>query len=157
MILHFLRPEAEDFNRLTDICIQNKKGWGYPDYLIDLWKNELTITPRYIRNNDIVKIQNENDEILGFGCVGTNGSEDVYEIKHLWILPEYHEKNVGKYLLEQLERRVDNKKTIKVVSDPNFLGFYQKFGYHKVGETQSRPDGMKLPVLKKIIHRNGSK
>lgn len=151
MILHILRSEAEDFNTLTDICLKTKKNWGYPDYLIDLWKDELTITPRFIRNNDIVKIQNEHGEILGFGTVSPNGSQDVYEIKHLWVLPEYNEKSIGRLLLEQLEKRVGHRKTIKVVTDPNSLSFYQKYGYHKVGEAKSKPDGMNLPILKKIV------
>ena len=153
MILHILRSEAEDFSKLTDICIKTKKHWGYPDYLMDLWKDDLTITPRFIRNNIIMKIQNEKSEILGFGMVNQNGNENVYEIKHLWVLPEYSEKSVGRLLLEQLEGRVGHRKTIKVVTDPHTLSFYRKYGYHKVGEAKSKPDGMALPVLKKIIDR----
>jgi len=153
MILHILRSEAEDFNALTEICLKTKRHWGYPDYLMDLWKDELTITPRYIRNNDIIKIQNEKGEILGFGTLSQNGSENVYEIKHLWVLPEYSQKSIGRLLLEYLERKVGHRKTIKVVTDPNALSFYRKYGYHKVGEAKSKPDGMSLPVLKKIVER----
>lgn len=151
MILHVLKPDAEDYEKLTDICVKSKQHWGYPDYLIDLWKDELTITPRYIRNNNILKIQNEHNEILGFGSIQNLNGNGICEISHLWVLPEYMEKNIGRLLLQQLEQRAGKDKTMKVVADPNAMSFYQNFGYHKVGEVKSKPDGRKLPLLKKLL------
>ncbi|MCG8310295.1 MAG: GNAT family N-acetyltransferase [Cytophagales bacterium] len=152
MILHILKPEAEDYKKLTDICFKSNKHWGYPDYLIDLWKDELTITPRYIRNHNIIKVQNEHYEILGFGVIESLNGNGVYEILHLWVLPEYMDKNIGRLLLEKLEQNAGPHKTIKVVSDPNVMSFYQDCGYQKVGEVKSRPDGRKLPLMKKILN-----
>ena len=64
MILHVLRPEAHESEALTKICIESKKHWGYPEFMINMWRDELTITPRYIRNNDILKVQkNKCDQI----------------------------------------------------------------------------------------------
>jgi len=154
MILHVLKPDAEDYEKLTDICVKSKKHWGYPDYLIDLWKDELTITPRYIRHHDILKIQNEHNEILGFGCIENLNGNGICQIHHLWVLPEYMGKNIGKLLLQQLEQRAGGDKTIKVVSDPNAMSFYQNYGYQKVGEVKSKPDGRKLPLMKKILKSN---
>jgi ribosomal protein S18 acetylase RimI-like enzyme len=153
MILHILRPEAEDYNKLTEICQNAKKRWGYPDYLIDLWKDELTVTPRYIRNNNLLKAQDESGEIFGFGSILNGNGSGIYEIKHLWISPDCSNKFVGKLLLENLEKKASDKTKIKVVADPNMIQFYQQHGYHKVGEVISKPDGGKLPVLKKIIRR----
>ena len=151
MILHVLKPDAEDYEKLTDICLRSKRHWGYPEYLIELWRDELTITPRYIRKHNLLKVQNERNEILGFGSIESVNGNGIYEINHLWVLPEYMDKNIGKLLLEQLENRFGQKKTIKVVSDPNAMSFYQNFGYQKVGEVKSKPDGRKLPILKKVI------
>ena len=151
MILHVLKPDAEDYEKLTDICLKSNRHWGYPDYLIDLWRDKFTITPRYIRNHNLLKIQNEHNEILGFGSIDNVNGNGIYEISHLWVLPEYMGKNIGKLLLEHLENKVAPKKTIKVVSDPNAMAFYQSFGYQKVGEVKSKPDGRKLPLLKKIL------
>jgi ribosomal protein S18 acetylase RimI-like enzyme len=151
MILHVLEPDAEDYEKLTDICLKSKRHWGYPDYLIDLWKDELTITPRYIRKHNLLKVQNQHNQILAFGSIESVNGNGTFEISHLWVLPEYIGKNVGKILLEQLENRFGQKKTIRVVSDPNAVAFYQNFGYQKVGEVNSKPDGRKLPLLKKII------
>ena len=153
MILHILKPDAEDYQKLTEICYKSKKHWGYPEYLIDLWKNELTITPRYIRNHNVFKIENEKGEILGFGSLEKDYNKDLFEITHFSVLPEYMRKNIGKLLLEHIEGQVAHQKAIKVVSDPNAVAFYQKFGYMKVGEVKSKPDGRKLPLLKKIINR----
>jgi len=154
MILHILKPEAEDYTKLTDICQNTKKHWGYPDYLIDLWKDELTITPRYIRNNYVLKAENERGEILGFGSISKDPVSSVYEITHLWILPDCINKNIGRYLLETLEMKASHKNIVKAVSDPEMVPFYQKNGYQKVGEVKSKPDGRKLPLMKKIINRS---
>ncbi len=153
MILHFLRSEAEDFERLTELCVKSKKRWGYPDYLIEMWKDELTITPRYIRTHELIKVENEDHEILAFGQVEKNGYQGVYEIKHLWIDPDYEGINVGKWLVQHLEKKVGNRMTIKVVPDPNAIDLFKNLGYHKVGEVRRKPDGMRMPVLKKIIEK----
>lgn len=154
MILHILKADAEDYSELTNICVQSKKHWGYSDFLIDLWRDELTITPRFIRNTYVIKIENEHGVILGFGSLEKDYEKKYYNITHLWVLPKYIEKNIGNILLEQLELLVENRKIIKVVSDPNFLFFYQKHEYQKVGEEKSKPDGKCLPVLKKIIQKD---
>jgi N-acetylglutamate synthase-like GNAT family acetyltransferase len=156
MILHILRPVAEDFSELTELCFTAKKHWGYPDYLLEMWKDELTITPRYIRNNRIAKIQNENGKIVAFGHIKQDGQDGIFEIRHLWILPEFVGTSIPKLLLAHLEGNVGEKSTIKVVPDPNMKGFFQQNGYHKVAETLSKPDGLKLPVLKKVIRRSES-
>ena len=80
------------------------------DDLIDLWIEIITITPRYIRNSNIVKIQNENNEILGFGSIDSVNGNGVLEIHHLWVLPEYMDKNIGKLLLEHLESKAGDQK-----------------------------------------------
>jgi N-acetylglutamate synthase-like GNAT family acetyltransferase len=151
MILHILRPVAEDFSELTELCLKVKRHWGYPDYLLEMWKEELTITPRYIRNNHLVKVQNEDGKIVAFGHIKKDGQFGVFEIRHLWILPQFLGSIVAKILLAHLEETVKEKSTIKVVADPNMKNFYQQNGYHKVAEHQSNLDGLVLPVLKKII------
>lgn len=153
MILHILRPAAEDFSALTELCFTAKKHWGYPDYLLEIWKDELAITPRYIRNNQISKVQNENGKIVAFGHIKLDRQNGIFEIRHLWILPEFVDSIVPKLLLAHLEGNAPEKSTIKVVPDPNMKGFFQQNGYHIVGETLSKPDGLKLPVLKKVIRR----
>lgn len=156
MILHILRPIAEDFSELSDLCFTVKRHWGYPDYLLEMWKEELTITPRFMRNNQMVKVQNETGKIVAFGHITNAGQDGLFEIRHLWVLPEFIDSNVARVLLAHLEGKVKEKSTIKVVADPNMKKFYQQNGYHKVAETQSKPDGLKLPVLKKIIKRSES-
>ena len=153
MILHFLRSEAEDFEKLTELCIKSKKHWGYPDYLIEMWKDDLTITPRYIRNHELIKVVNDKAEILGFGQLEKNGLQGMYEIKHLWIDPDCKDDKIGRWLLQHLEKKVANKNVIRVIPDPNAIELFKTMGYHKVGEVRRKPDGMSLPVLKKIIER----
>jgi ribosomal protein S18 acetylase RimI-like enzyme len=153
MILHITRPEAEDYFKLTEICQTTKKHWGYPNYLIDLWKDELTITPRYIRNNYMLKAENHQGEILGFGAIKKNLASGIFDIVHLWVMPDYLDTNVGNLLLSNLEIQAAHRDVIKVVSDANMVGFFKRYGYQKVGEVKSKPEGHTLPLLKKVIVR----
>ena len=73
------------------------------------------------------------------------------------VILSYLATDVGKILLAHLESTIKDKSTVKVVSDPNLKWFFQQSGYHKVGETNSKPDGLKLPVLKKIIKGSDNK
>jgi ribosomal protein S18 acetylase RimI-like enzyme len=152
VVLHILRAQAEDCNELTEICYKIKRDLGYQEYLLELWKDELTITPDYIRNHDLKKIINGEGQILGFGSVIVNGRVNLYEINHFWILPEYKELNVGHILLEELESSIPQKSTIKIVAHPNTIKFYQGLGYQIVGKVKSQPDGLDLPLLKKIVN-----
>ncbi|NJN26310.1 MAG: GNAT family N-acetyltransferase [Cyclobacteriaceae bacterium] len=153
MILHITQPEAEDYLKLTEICQAANRNWGYPDYLIDLWQDKLTITPRYIRSHYMLKAENQIGEILGFGAIKKEFASNIFDLMHLWMLPGHKYQYIGQMLLSNLEQQAQHRDIIKTVVDPNLSDFFKKSGYQKVGEVKSQPDGRKMPLFKKVVER----
>ena len=42
-----------DADILTRLSFASKGYWGYPEEYFEIWKDELTITPAYILENDV--------------------------------------------------------------------------------------------------------
>ena len=136
-----------DATKLTSISRTAKKHWNYPDEWLNAWAGQLKITPKYIAANAVFKLMS-NEEIIGFCSIKKDGP--LFEVDHLWILPEFMGKGLGTKLLHHsISNRCPKGAKLKVYSDPNSTEFYTKFGFEKVGEFESYPKGRFLPILEK--------
>ena len=59
------RARPEQHERLTQIAHAAKKHWGYPERWMEIWKNDLTITPEVIADNEVYTATVES-EVAGF-------------------------------------------------------------------------------------------
>ena len=137
-----------DAKQLTEIAFKSKRHWDYPEEWISGWKEDLTITSDYIGSNYVFKlIEIPTDRICGFCAIEYEGER--IEIAHMWLDPAFMGRGLGNYLLAGSLEKVAHlePKEIFVISDPNALGFYSKFGFVKVGEIESTPAGRFLPKL----------
>lgn len=148
--ISFSRADISDHTILSTIAFQAKKHWGYPDSWLELWKQDLTITEKYIVENQVFKVLYDKD-IIGFTGISTDLANKSLEIDHMWILPSYMGKGLGEKLFNYAIRDIksSNSTKILVVSDPNAIGFYKKLGFTSIGEVQSTPKGRTLPLLEK--------
>lgn len=141
----FGEANGSDATTLSRISRASKAYWGYPKQWLDLWKEDLTITPAYIRNNHLFKVLVE-DRVVGFCSLEKH--LDFWEIGHCWVLPEYIGQGLGTSLLQYaLKKSVPPGSRLRVISDPNALPFYKKFGFRVVGSVGSQPAGRSLPLL----------
>lgn len=140
---------SEDSLALTEIALAAKRVWGYPESLIEIWRRDLTITPDFIRKNEVYAAI-EQDRPVGFYALIF--SADKTELDHLWVLPELIGKGLGRQLLEHAIGRVaaNGGRNLEIVSDPNAVGFYLKAGAKRIGEFISETVGgeRRLPRLK---------
>ena len=139
-----------DHHLLSDIALESKRHWGYPEEWIEGWEDDLRITNEYILANNVYNlIDVKQDVVCGFCALKLNQDEKEVEIDHLWLLPSYIGKKLGKFLLQScLDKLSDHTiKRIKVTSDPNAIGFYKKLGFVEAGYTESTPVGRILPNL----------
>ncbi|MCF8068060.1 MAG: GNAT family N-acetyltransferase [Desulfobacterales bacterium] len=136
-----------DAKKLTDIAFAAKRHWNYPEAWITRWTDELTITPRYITNHEIY-IAECDDIFTGF-YAAVSAEKNTWEVDHLWILPAYMGRGIGKILFKHAVRLIqsNNGHLLKIVSDPNAEGFYLKMGAIRIGEFPSKPEGRVLPLL----------
>ena len=145
-----IRPAStEHAEALTQIALDAKRHWGYPEHWIQHWASDLTITPEFITNNHVY-VADYDGEIRGFYALCE--VNDKVELEHIWVRPAYIGTGIGKELfLDAMERAATlNVSEVELSADPNAEGFYQRMGAHKIGEVESEIDGQvrKLPRMK---------
>ncbi len=145
-----IRPAAEnEAPVLTNIALDAKRHWGYPEHWIKHWESDLTISSDFIRDNHVY-VAEEGGEVRGFYALCITGHKA--ELEHMWVTPDLIGTGVGKELfLDAMERAAKlDVSSVEISSDPNAAGFYQRMGAMQIGETDSVVDGQtrKLPRLK---------
>lgn len=147
-----VRPAvANDSEGLTQISFAAKRYWNYPEQYFEVWQEELTITPSYIRDNTVYVAENGGQVIGYFSLVevkedfwaGTVFVNEGIWLEHIFILPEYIGKGIGSKLIAFLKIKCVEMKIDKVniFSDPNAKGFYDKLGACYISESLSSIPG----------------
>jgi GNAT superfamily N-acetyltransferase len=140
------QPGAADV--LTRIAFAAKAHWGYPERWMERWRDTLTITPEFIRQNEI-HVATVEGEQAGFYALVGEGWRIVLE--HLWVLPERMGAGVGRALFEHAVRTAASlgAGVVGIEADPNAEGFYRRMGARRVGEIVYEIDGQErvLPLL----------
>lgn len=156
MKTNFRSADFEEAAALTEIALAAKRHWGYPENWLEAWREDLTITPDFIKRSEVFAAI-ESDKPIGFYALVT--SEGITELDHLWVLPEWIGQGVGRRLLAHaLDRAAAlNITTVEIVSDPNAEAFYLKAGARKIGEVFSSIEGQprRLPRLAIDILKTG--
>jgi ribosomal protein S18 acetylase RimI-like enzyme len=151
---YLIRPAGpEGAAALSAIAERAKKHWGYPEHWMALWKDALTITPDFIRQNAVFVIGDSGERVLGFGGIVENGARA--RLEHLWIRPEHARQGLGRRLVQHALSlaRARGYAVLEVESDPNAEAFYLRIGAKRTGETFVTIDGMerRLPLLEFTI------
>lgn len=145
--LQFIHARPEMAEELTVICRTSKAIWGYPGEWLKSWEEELTITPAYIREND-VWVLIRSGEVLGF-C-GIEQHPGYYEVGHLWLRPGQSGKGFGGLLLTHaLDNSVPTGAEVRALADPNAEKFYRRHGFVTFDSIASTPGGRYLPLMRK--------
>ena len=146
-IIRCALPEEAD--TLTQIALDAKRYWGYPEHWIKHWESDLTISSDFIRDNHVYVAEQEG-EVRGFYALCVSGNKA--ELEHMWVTPGSIGTGVGKALfLDAMDRAATLEvREIEISADPNAAGFYERMGASQIGETESSIDGQvrKLPRLR---------
>ncbi len=151
MQIQIVAAVPTDHSRLSEIAFAAKSYWPYPPELLELWKPNLTITPTYLLQNQLFKVINPEEQILGF--VALEKATPNLHLEHCWVDPTYIGTGLGRALLNKAFEvaKKQNALKITVVSDPYATTFYEKFGFIKTGEIESTPKGRFLPEMEKNL------
>jgi GNAT superfamily N-acetyltransferase len=144
------RALPEEATTLTQIALDAKRYWGYPEHWIKHWESDLTVSSDFIRDNHVY-VADEDGEIRGFYALCVSG--DKAELEHMWVTPACIGTGIGKGLfLDAMERAAAlNVRDVELTADPNAAGFYERMGAVQIGEAESVIDGhiRKLPRMRK--------
>lgn len=148
-----IRPARDtDAEALTSLARRSKAAWGYPESWLEEWEGALTLAPSYLREHEVF-VAEQDDEPVGVVAleVGPAGSE----IGHLWVAPGHQGKGVGRALMERVIARARelDQVSIRIESDPNARGFYERLGAVPEGEVAAPVAGERrwLPVLRLLL------
>ncbi len=148
----------EDAPVLTRIAQAAKQHWGYPEEWMQLWRDDLTLTPEVLAEQTVYCAW--DNSIVGFYALSTAPlatSLDAgvpvtteVELEHMWVDPAHIGRGLGRRLLEHAREQARRRgaHALRIVSDPHAEGFYRKAGAQPVGQVASVPPGRFLPVMR---------
>src|SRR6185295_4784670 len=143
------KASTDNSETLTQIALDAKRHWGYPEHWIKHWESDLTVSPDFIDKHHVYVAEDEG-EIRGFYALCLNG--DKAELEHMWVRPTYIGTGIGKELfLDAMERASKmNVSEVELSADPNAAGFYERLGAKKIGDVESEIEGQArtLPRMK---------
>jgi len=149
MELFIRQARADEHKILTVISFAAKRYWDYPEEYFAIWKDELTITEKYIDDNVVFAAQSGEGIAAYYSIVqveedffaGETLVEKGFWLEHMFVLPELIGKGIGKAMYRHALNfcRSSNIEQLRIFADPNAKGFYEKMGakYEK-----ERPSGI---------------
>ena len=76
-----IRPAAtSEAPVLTNMALEAKRYWGYPEHWIKHWESDLTISSDFIHDNHVY-VAEDNGQIQGFYALIVTG--DKAELDHM--------------------------------------------------------------------------
>jgi GNAT superfamily N-acetyltransferase len=155
-VLRILRAKPNDAPVLTEIAFAAKRHWNYPEQWIQSWRDSLTIQLGFIAEHETYAAIT-NDRPVGFYSLSR--ARDGMALEHLWVHSHAMRKGVGRALFRHAITRVSalGCKSLRIESDPNAQGFYERMGARCVGTAVTRLECQprKLPVLIYDLKRAG--
>jgi len=142
------RPDAKV---LTELTIRSKSYWNYGKKQIEKWREELTITEKYIDENQIYKLVSD-DILIGFYAYQPENETDI-KLNYLFVEPKFIGKGYGKILITDFLKRVQNTEFKRVIldADPNAEKFYNGIGFRVIGKLKSTIKDRFLPIMEMEI------
>lgn len=144
----------EDAGVLTRIAFASKRYWGYPERWISLWSSTLTITPEFVRDNEVY-VAFSGGEAVGFYALTGEGRE--LELDHLWVSPAWIGSGTGRLLFEHAMERAASRgaSVVEIEADPNAEGFYLRMGARRVGENVYEIEGIRRTLPRLVVELAG--
>jgi ribosomal protein S18 acetylase RimI-like enzyme len=146
-----VRPaRPEDAGEVSRLAMRAKATWSYPAAWLDAWREELTLTEAYLRENPAWCAEKDG-RLVGFCALEADG--EGLEIGHLWVDPECQGAGIGRALMREAMKtagRLRPAVAVRVVADPNAVSFYQALGARLTGFLPAPMPGApsrELPVL----------
>lgn len=145
------KAKTEDHQLLSDITFQSKAYWKYSTEQMEIWREDLTITPAYLAQNEVFLLEVEK-EIIGYYSFFTLTKTEV-KLDNMFLLPNFIGQGYGTYLMNDFLDRIRSIGFQKVFldSEPHAKSFYLKMGFEVVGEKESSIAGRTLPIMAKSI------
>ena len=157
-----------DASILTEIAHAAKRHWGYREEWIREWASVLVITPELVRRTPVFLAEHSIDQGEPAGFCALLDRVDAWSLEHLWIQPRAMGSGLGRSLFDHAVRHIrwaHNESgrplpvTLRIESDPNAVGFYERMGARRLGMVRADVAGERraLPYLEYAVAPNQSR
>ncbi|WP_291865115.1 GNAT family N-acetyltransferase [Maribacter sp.] len=139
-----IKTDAKD---VTELTIRSKSHWNYSKKQIEEWREELTITEKYIDENQIFKLVIDKC-LIGFYAYQPESETDI-KLNYLFVDSKFIGKGYGKALMVDFLQRIKNSEFKRVIldADPHAEKFYSRLGFRVIGKLKSSIKDRFLPIM----------
>lgn len=155
--MHIRRAKPLEYRTLTEISFASKRYWNYPDTYFEIWRDELTLTEKYIVDNDVFVFE-QNNVVIGYYSIVTLQRDIVVSgikfpkgdwLDHMFVMPKFLRQKIGSEMCKHVKTfcKENYLTQLHVLADPNSRGFYEKMGFEYQKEYPSTISGRTTPLL----------
>lgn len=90
------KADPEHHIILSDIAFKGKAYWNYDSELLNSWRENLTLSKDYIKENKVYVVC-ENEKIIAFYPL-LHTESTTYKIDFLFMYPKFIGRGIGKLL-----------------------------------------------------------
>ncbi|WP_375559784.1 GNAT family N-acetyltransferase [Bernardetia sp. OM2101] len=136
---------------LTEITKKSKAYWNYSEEQLQKWDEELTITERYIEENEVYILMEKETVIAYYSFFKVD--TDTIKLDNLFLLPSFIGKGYGKLLVNDFMKKVKAIQAKKIVldADPNAELFYKKLDFITVAKLKTSIEGRFLRIMERKL------
>lgn len=137
-------------NTLSEIAFQSKSYWPYSVEQLEAWRENLAITAEMIVQS-LVYVAESEGKIAGFYVL--EAASGNWTLDHLWLLPVYMGRGIGRALLEHAVglAKEGGAHAITIDADPNAEDFYTTCGAQRVSTVAAPIDEMPDRVRPQMV------
>jgi len=149
----YFRPlYVNDLPAISELGIRSKATWGYSDEVMAVFTEELTHGSDLITQSLEAIVACADEKIVGYFTLVRN-DDDSIELDFMFVIPESMGQGIGTAMMHEAMRlaRSHDADCLKLIADPNAVGFYEKFGAKQVSEHQSSIPGRTIPVMTIVL------
>jgi GNAT superfamily N-acetyltransferase len=150
-----VRPAAiEEADALSALANRSKASWGYD--AAQIAAAPIRVEAAAIAEGWVWVAQDRRRKVLGVASLARTKTAGVIDLDALFVEPSVQREGVGEALMDHVSRmaRALGAAALRIESDPNAVGFYERLGARRVGEARSAW-GRMLPVYELPLKERG--
>lgn len=146
------RARPDEADALSALAARSKAHWGYDAAFLERVRDAMTLHPEDVDRHEVWVLESSSGAPIGYHRV-IHG--DPAELEDLWVEPSSIGSGAGRLLFEHAVEvaRQGGASDLEIDADPHAVGFYERMGAVRIGETRSKLiPGRTLPRLRILLH-----
>ena len=147
------RARPDEAAALTALAARAKAHWGYDAEFMARVIDAMSISAGDVEAHEVWLLEDASGRTVGFHRVIP---DDRAEVEDMWVEPDAMGNGHGRRLFEHAIAiaRAFGATELELDADPNAIGFYERMGMERIGETHSTLiSGRALPRMRITLER----